>query len=126
MRRSIAAALLVLAAACASNAPPQQVGDNPRDVGVVTPRSADEIPLLTTHGVKGCRYRVAGQIAAPSPAGLRDQAVQKLANAVIDVRQQTQVNPGTAGPVLRPAATIYYTGTAVRFEDPSCIPAAEH
>ena len=122
---ALPAAMLALTAACAAHTPPQQVGDNPRDVGVVTPRSADDIPLLTTHGVKGCRYRVAGDIAAASPAGLRDQAQQKLANAVIDVRQQTQVNRST-GPVLRPAATVYYTGTAVRFDDPACIPPAEH
>jgi hypothetical protein len=125
MRRPYAAAVLVFAAACAAHNPPQQVGDGPRDVGIVTPRSADDIPLLTTHGIKGCHYRVAGELAAASPAGLRDQAVQKLANAVIDVRQQTQVNQ-QRGPVLRPAATVYYTGTAVRFDDPSCVPAAEH
>jgi hypothetical protein len=124
MRHALSAALLALTAACAaSNKPPQQVGDNPRDVGVATRPQADDIPLLTAHGVKGCRYRSAGQVVASSPAGLRDQAYQKLANAVIDVRQGTQVIRPVNSPVLGPATSVYFVGTAVRFDDPSCAPA---
>jgi hypothetical protein len=121
MRIALSAAVLVLTAACAGNST-QQVGDNPRDVGAITRPQADAIPLLTAHGVKGCRYRSAGEIVAESPAGLRDQAYQKLANAVIDVRQGTQAIPRANNGTIRPAAIVYYIGTAVRFDDPACIP----
>jgi hypothetical protein len=122
----LAAAVAVLAAGCAPNHGSQTIGSDPRDVGVVVPPGAEDVPLFSSHGLRGCRMRIVGDLTAGSLLGLRDQAHQKLAHAVIDVRRQTEATapPRTQTAVIRPAAISYYTGTAVRFTDPACLQSA--
>jgi hypothetical protein len=126
--RNFILALLVSTAAvagggCAPTANPQPIGSDPRDAGVIASPGADSIPLLSTHGVKGCRMRVVGDLAAGSLLDLRDQAHQKLAHAVVDVRRQTDATAQPRGQTaaIRPAAISYYVGTAVRFNDTACL-----
>lgn len=121
--RAVPFALLAAAlAGCAAHRPPEEIGDNPREVDVIAPPGAERIPLYSAHGVPGCRIRSAGELVSPSLLGLRDQAHQKMADAVMDVRQQVQVNPRPTRQTFEvvPIGTIYYTGTAVRFDDAEC------
>jgi hypothetical protein len=116
-----ALAFIAAAAGCAGHSGSEPIGPDPRDVGVIAPGDAEGIPMYTQHGVPGCRYRSAGNIVAQSLLEMRDEANQKQADAVIDVRKQVQATlpPVTRDAPVRPAAYVYYTGTAVRVE-PGC------
>jgi len=107
--------------ACAAHQDPGEIGSDPKDFAVVVPGDAEWIPLYTAHGVPGCRHRVAGDVTANSLLGLRDEAHQKLADAVIDVRRRIEAPQPrrSAAEPLTPIPT-YYTGTAVRFVTPGC------
>jgi hypothetical protein len=129
MRRSVLtllAAATLSAVGCATHQAPQPIGPDPRDVGVVVPPGAQDVPLFSTHGLRGCRMRIVGDMAGGSLLDLRDQAHQKMAHAVIDVRRQTDATPPARAqsPSIRPAAVSYYVGTAVRFVDPACMQSA--
>lgn len=123
MRYLRLASLAVLASAplpgaCAPYPGAQAAGSDPRDLGFVTAPGADGIPLFTSRRVPGCRYRPAGDLAAASLPALQDEARQKLAHAVVDVRRHVEAVPQNRnawGGRLRPAVMEYYTGLAVRF-----------
>jgi hypothetical protein len=125
MRFALAAALLTLTTACASTQPPEQIVPVRRNAAAGLPPQADRIPLLSAHQVRGCSYDVAGQVVARTPAALRQAAYQKLANAVVDVRRPTEPAPGAAAESSPRAGGFVLVGTAVRFQDAACVPAAE-
>jgi hypothetical protein len=119
----IATFLLPLAAALAAacvHQPNRELGPDLRDAGQIVRPVAQDIPLFNMRGPRGCPFWTAGEIASGSLSGLREEAYQKMADAVIQVHQQITPTPQLRGPTstVRPAASIAYVGTAVRFKDP--------
>ncbi|MDB4950726.1 MAG: hypothetical protein JWM27_3375 [Gemmatimonadetes bacterium] len=118
----IATALLplaaVLAAACVHQ-PNRELGPDLRDDGQIVRPVAQDIPLFNMRGPRGCQYWTAGDVVAGSLSGLREQAYQKMADAVVQVHEQITPTPQLRSPTgtVRPAASIAYVGTAVRFKD---------
>lgn len=127
MRASILALLaaptLLLTGACALNRAPQPLDNNPRGEVVSISSAAQRIPLYAERGLPGCRYRRTRTLAAGTLMGLQDQAYQSQADAVVEVRQQMHAprRPRSEDPAsFQPAATLSYTGVAVRFDTPEC------
>lgn len=110
--------------ACAPQGSGGEIGPNPQEFGVIAPEAAEEIPLYTSRGLPGCRYQFAGELTSATLLGLRDEAHQKLADAVVNVRRQIVATPPPRrqSTEVRPAAVMFYTGTAVRFRSPECRP----
>ena len=113
---------LLALGACAPRRGSEALAHDPREIGVAAPPGAEDVLLFTSHRIAGCRYRAVGELSSATQAGLRDGAVQKMAHAVVDVRREVTPTPRTPGQgtQIRPAATVHYTGLAVRFAAPGC------
>jgi uncharacterized protein YbjQ (UPF0145 family) len=126
--RSIAAAVLVVCSAACATTPPAQIVANPRNLALQQPAQVAQIPLLTGGAPKGCTYRIVGQLSPALPTALQNAAYERQANAVINVHPQsraiTSVNEPSAS--NHASTAVLLAGTAVRFDDQACVPAAQH
>jgi hypothetical protein len=118
--------LVMLAAAqalagCAPATPPQPA---PAAAGVNT-APAGGIPIFRAHKLADCRYRLLRPMIAEDVAGLREQTRMQNGNAVVRLREHTQVREGSRSSTPGSRAIVevfrFFSATPIRVENPDCL-----
>lgn len=116
--------------ACASSRPgdpppPHLAGRTDATVNDMVSSASAEVPLYYLLEKPSCAFRRLSRLESTSPNGLRNDAAQMQAHAVVEVRKVVAPNPrqgsaagvGGFGHMLE---AVSYEGVAIRFKNSSC------
>lgn len=105
--------------------PPHLTGRTEATANEFVNSASAEVPIYYLLDKPSCAFRRLSALESTSPNGLRNQAAQMQAHAVVEVRkvvdantrQGSRGNVGSFGSMLE---SVTYQGVAIRFKDQSC------